>query len=194
MAENEESQEESAPKSGKGGSKKLIIIIAAAVLVVVIIVVVLLMLMSGGNEEAQAAPAQQQVAQQAAPAPAPVPAAPAVDMSPVENTGAREIGAIFQLDPFSLNLADPTGITYIRVAFNLEYDPKNSDLAMELESKIPLIKDLIIVIVSSKSLEEISTAQGKTNLRTEITRRLNASLVKGKIVTVYLTEFVVQKG
>jgi flagellar FliL protein len=49
-----------------------------------------------------------------------------------------------------------------------------------------------LLLLSSKTFDDIATFRGKTKLRNEITSRLNAFLVPGSIKKVYFVEFVVQ--
>ena len=73
---------------------------------------------------------------------------------------------------------------------NLELD--GEELAAELESKTAVIRDVVIRLLSSKTLEEISTAKGKDKLKEQIVNQLNLRLRDGNIRNVYFTEFVVQ--
>jgi len=56
----------------------------------------------------------------------------------------------------------------------------------------PMIRDMIIRILSSKTVPEISTAKGKEKLKEEIKKNLNARLATGEIRNVYFTAFVIQ--
>lgn len=54
------------------------------------------------------------------------------------------------------------------------------------------MKDIIIDILSSKSIEEIVTTKGKERIKDEILQRVNQILADGVIKNVFFTEFVVQ--
>lgn len=110
--------------------------------------------------------------------------------APQAPTESTEIGETFPIDTFIVNLANPLGKRYLRVSMQLEMD--SSGLAGELERRMPQLRDAILTILSSKTFEDISTAQGKLRLRSEIVSRLNAFLTSGSIRKVYFTEFVVQ--
>ncbi|HEU4683481.1 MAG TPA: flagellar basal body-associated FliL family protein [Nitrospira sp.] len=99
-------------------------------------------------------------------------------------------GAIFDLEPFIVNLADAPEIRYLKLTVKLELDaPETSG---ELGPRIPQIRDTILVLLSSKEASAIKTPQGKFQLRDEITRRVNDLLPKASVRTAYFTEFVVQ--
>lgn len=195
MPEDNENTEQQA---GKKSSKLKFIIIGLIILLLVVILVVVYMLVLAPKGETADQTAQQNPAVQAAPAPAPAPAVQApspamvggMDMS-VSNA---EMGQIYPIPTLTVNLADPTGITYLAITLALEFDPKNSDLFAEVEAKMPRINDMIITTLSSKAYEEISTSQGKVNLKNEFLRRINAMLAKGRLYNVYITSFTVQRG
>lgn len=193
--DNENNEQETSKKSSK--LKFIIIGVVALVLIIVILVVVYSLVLAPKANEADNTQAQAQNVTQAAPAPAvQAPAAqqqmntmPPMDMG----MGATEIGQIYPIPTMNVNLADPTGITYLAITLALEFDPKNSELYKEIEAKMPRILDMIITVLSSKAYEEISTSQGKVNLRNEFLRRINSMMAKGKLYNVYITGFTVQR-
>ena len=63
-------------------------------------------------------------------------------------------------------------------------------LLARIEKRKAQIRDIIIIILSSKTYDEVSTREGKDGLKSEIKDTLNAFLTKGKIVNVYFTEFI----
>jgi len=75
---------------------------------------------------------------------------------------------------------------------NLELELKDSSLTAELEKRKPQVRDNILLLLSSKTFEEVATFKGKTKIRNQITARLNGILAPGSIKKVYFTEFVVQ--
>lgn len=197
MPEDNENTEQQA---GKNSSKLKFIIIGLIILLLVVILVVVYMLVLAPKGETADQTAQQNPAVQAAPAPAPAPAvqpatpAPAMGGVMDMSVSNAEMGQIYPIPTLTVNLADPTGITYLAITLALEFDPKNSDLFAEVEAKMPRINDMIITTLSSKAYEEISTSQGKVNLKNEFLRRINAMLAKGRLYNVYITSFTVQRG
>lgn len=99
-------------------------------------------------------------------------------------------GAIFDLEPFIVNLADAPEIRYLKLTVKLEVDA--ADPAGELGPRVPQIRDTILVLLSSKDAAAVKTPQGKFQLRDEITKRINDVLPKALVRTAYFTEFVVQ--
>lgn len=195
--DNENNEQQPAKKSSK--LKLIIIGVAALILIVVILVVVYSLVLApknkGEEQSATQAPAVQAPVAQAPVVQAPLLQQPQLAPVPQMDMGVTttEIGQIYPIPTMNVNLADPTGITYLAITLALEFDPKNADLLAEIEAKMPRILDMIITVLSSKAYEEISTAQGKVNLRNEFMRRINAMMAKGKLYNVYITGFTVQR-
>jgi len=106
-----------------------------------------------------------------------------------------------------INLSDPLGRKYIRLTIVIEFAPTNtayfemtteektayvSEFTAEVTAKLPIIDDAVVTLVSSKTFEELYTAQGKENLRLELSNLITQRLPEYHILSVYLTEFVVQ--
>jgi len=62
----------------------------------------------------------------------------------------------------------------------------------ELEEKEIQTRDVLITILSGKTLNELVTTEDKDSLRAEIERRVNAILISGKLKNVYLSKFIIQ--
>lgn len=180
---NEESTQKAAPAEKKSGNMLLIIIIVVLVLLILVGAVVAILLMGGDDSSQQNMqqnqPKQQQMNQQ-----------PQGHTNLASSTPFMEIGTMFPLDTFTVNLLSDSGKRYLKVEMNLELG--NEELGAELDSKTPVIRDTIIRLLSSKSLEEISTAKGKGKLKQQIVDQLNMRLRDGQINNVFFTEFVVQ--
>ena len=193
MPEDNENTEQRVVK--KSSKLKFIIIGLIVILLLVVILVVVYMLVLAPKPAADQTAQQNPVAQAPAPAPAPAVQAPSPAMVGGMDMGVSnaEMGQIYPIPTLNVNLADPTGITYLAITLALEFDPKNADLYAEVESKMPRINDMIITVLSSKAYEEISTSQGKINLKNEFLRRINSMLAKGRLYNVYITGFTVQR-
>ena len=103
---------------------------------------------------------------------------------------AASPGAMFDLDPFIVNLADTPEVRYLKLTLKLDVD--SEAVAAELSARIPQIRDAVLVLLSSKDVNAVRTTQGKFQLRDEITQRVNGLLKKPGVRSAYFTEFVVQ--
>lgn len=106
------------------------------------------------------------------------------------NSNYIRIGPTYQLDQIIVNLLTQSGRRYIKA--NIALEMTNPELQNELDTKRAAIRDTIILILSSKSFEEVSTERGKIKLKEEIAQKLNAFLVDGKIRNVFLSDIMIQ--
>ncbi len=106
------------------------------------------------------------------------------------NHADGKLGPILSLSNFIVNTADKGGNRYLRVKIDLEVS--GNEGLEEVNRKISMIKDNILMILSSKKISEIIEVEGKIGLRDEIISALNVNLSKGSIVNLYFTEFVIQ--
>jgi flagellar FliL protein len=103
---------------------------------------------------------------------------------------AQPGGQLVTLDSFVVNLSDPMGRRYLKTTMDVEV--ANAAAAAELTAAMPRVKDTLLLLLSSKSFEEISSMDKKIELKNDIVSRLNQIVGKNKVRNVYFTEFVVQ--
>ncbi|MBI5098490.1 MAG: flagellar basal body-associated FliL family protein [Nitrospirae bacterium] len=98
--------------------------------------------------------------------------------------------AIVALDPFVLNLSEHG--RYLKITLQFEITDKN--IEETVKEKTPQLRDTIITLVSSKSLNSISSPEGKFQLKDEILFRANQimGMEKEAFKNLYFTEFVMQ--
>ncbi len=100
------------------------------------------------------------------------------------------LGIMFSLDPFIVNLAGSQGKRFLKVAVSLELSAP--EVHAEVKENIQKIMDSILVLLSSKNFEDVYSVQGKFKLKDEITIRVNRFLILGHIKEAYFTEFIIQ--
>jgi len=174
MAEDEDILEGLEGAEAPGGKKKIGIIIG--------IIVGLLVLGGGGyyayinffkEKPAEEKPANGEEAKEAA---------------PVEKD--VNLGMMFPLDPFVVNLAGSEGKRFLKVTISLELS--TPEVHLELKKNIQKITDSILVLLSSKAFEDVYSVEGKFKLKDEMTTRVNRFLVVGHVKDAYFTEFIIQ--
>ena len=101
-----------------------------------------------------------------------------------------DVGVMFTMDPFVVNLAGSKGKRFLKVTTTLELS--SPEVNPEFEENLQKITDSILVLLSSKSFEDVYSVQGKFKLKDEITTRVNRFLVVGHGKDAYFTEFIVQ--
>ena len=101
-----------------------------------------------------------------------------------------DLGVMFPMDPFIVNLAGSEGKRFLKVTIFLELS--TPEVRVEIEGTIQKVTDSILVLLSSKAFEDVYSVQGKFKLKDEITTRVNRFLVVGHIKDAYFTEFIIQ--
>ena len=104
-----------------------------------------------------------------------------------ESTEAGETYAI-PLDYFLVNLSGDQGHKLFKV--KMEFDVDSSEVQDEINKRMPQVRDIIIILLSSKNYNQISTPKGKEVLKEEIRNTVNSFLTKGKVNKVLFTEFI----
>lgn len=101
-----------------------------------------------------------------------------------------EVGAMFDMDPFVVNLNEAGGKRYLKSKIEIEF--VGEDVRKELTNRLPQLRDVILLHLSSKTLDEIRSVDGKIELKNALIKRLNQVLKQGKIRNLYFTQFVIQ--
>ena len=101
-----------------------------------------------------------------------------------------DIGPLLAIDDIIVNLLDDQETRYLKAAITLELDTTVG--VDEVEKRKPQVRDAILLLLSSKTFAELRDLQGKLQLRAELMERINGLLQKGKVKTIYFTDFVVQ--
>lgn len=145
----------------------------------IILVVVLLLLAGGGggaywflfrgNAEAAGADAE----------PEPEPE--------VEATG------VIPLEPFVVNLADPSGTRFLRVTLSLVVADEGIAKEFEEEKVVHMrVRSAILELLAQKQAAELITADGKTALKKEIDEVVEHAAHELEVKDVLFSEFIVQ--
>jgi len=176
MADEETAEE----AETEGGEKKKIplwvIILIGGQLVVVAGLIVAFLIMSGKKNEGEKV--------------APTAAEQKVDPGKLKDASGL-IGPEFKLDSFIVNLIDDgRGPRYLKT--EIEFELESPDVETELKGRLSQIRDEILMLLTSKRVTDVETADGKRILKDEIFTRVNKILVTGRIKRVYFTEFVIQ--
>ncbi|MSM40262.1 MAG: flagellar basal body protein FliL [Geobacter sp.] len=170
-AKDEQGKEEQAPAS----KKKLFIIIGAAVGVVILAVVLVLTLGGGSKKEGGGEAKAEKKAGSHGGGGA---------------EGAPVAGTVFPLEPFIVNIYDGQEVRYLKV--KVEFEMSGPEVKPEIDARQAPLRDAILVLLTTKTLQEIQDLQGKNQLREEILAAVNKILPPGKVTRVYFTDFVVQ--
>jgi len=177
---DEKSKEESQEEGGKKKNLVLFIVIGVVVLLLIVGGALAFLLMGGEEEQPMV---QEQSAQAGGGG-----GTSAADRA--SKSSLLAVGPMYPMDQFIVNLMSQGGKRYLKTTITLEL----SDEAMtaEIEKKHAVLRDIVIGIMSSKTVEEISTTRGKDKLKGELMTGLNEVLVDGYIKNLFFTDFVIQ--
>lgn len=101
-----------------------------------------------------------------------------------------EVGTVVPLDDFLLNTADPSGDHYVKATLAIGLI-KGVD-ADGFKNKIPIVRDAIVMDLSSKTMEQLRTTPDKMALKSELTDKINQELGEKDVADVYLESFATQ--
>ncbi len=167
MAEEEKQEQES-----KGGGKKKLILL----------ILIVIMAVGGGLAykffvlDKKEAKGKEQEAQKV-----------------IEEIKATEnVGVMFDLGTFIVNLADKDIERYLKISIVIEL--KDQKVQQEAQQRLPEIKDAITTLLLTKHSSELRTPEGIEFLKEEIAKRVNAILPLGGVKNVYFTDFIIQTG
>lgn len=199
--EGEKKEAEAAPKK----SKKKLIIFGGIGLLVVALGVGIPMMMGGGKEEGQ----EEEVVEEEAPK---IYKQAKLDTFIVNLSDAKnflKVSMLLEYDPEILaKMAGGEGHGGGHGGGDAAYGgggshgggasgggaPDPFAFPHELEAKLPMIKDAILRVLSSKRSEQVLTLEGKAAMKEEVIESVNEAIgfEEPPIVNVYFTEFIVQ--
>lgn len=107
-----------------------------------------------------------------------------------EGEGAAAGATIYPMEPFIVNIYDGAELRYLKV--KVEFEMANPQVKPELEAKMAPLRDAILILLTTKTMQEIQDLQGKNQLREQILAAVSKVVPPSKITKVYFTDFVVQ--
>lgn len=102
----------------------------------------------------------------------------------------EEVSAMLVLDPFVVNLHDPSGARFLKVSIQLELS--SAALLEKAKAKVPQLRDSVITLLTSKTADAVMSPEGKLQIKDEISLRSNQVLGENSVKNVFLTDFVMQ--
>ena len=103
----------------------------------------------------------------------------------------QKFGKVIALEPVVVNLAQSEGRRYLKATVHLEV-PDQEKVVKEVEARKPQLLDLLVNLLTKKTLAEVTAPEGLDALRAEILERVVQVVGKERVRQVFVTEFVVQ--
>jgi flagellar basal body-associated protein FliL len=94
----------------------------------------------------------------------------------------------FPLEPLIVNTTDSDSFKYLRLTLTLEMD--RPEVAIDVKARLTAVENVIIVMASSQDSTTLRSVHGKSLLRDNITRKINALLPRGGVRTIYFSDFL----
>jgi flagellar basal body-associated protein FliL len=108
---------------------------------------------------------------------------------------AEHEGPVYTVDNIVVNPAGTEGTRFLSASFGFELE--SQDQAERFEFREPIIRDALIMILSSKTIDQLTDQSQKEAIREEIRNRVAGILSPdrsddGKLAGVYYIDFVLQ--
>lgn len=104
--------------------------------------------------------------------------------------GEASESLVYSIKDIVVNPAGTAGSRFLSVSFGFELG--SASLMSEFEAREPIVRDVLITILSSKTLAELTDAKQKEVMRVQIKKRLSQVLNTEELSGVYFTDFVLQ--
>lgn len=114
---------------------------------------------------------------------------PALAKESAGNPGKGK-GEIFMVEELLVNPAGTSGTRYLSASLGLE--APNHEVAVRLEENKLRVRDLLISILSSRTVEQLTNAGERERMRLEILDRLNQMVQPDRVLAVYFVDYVLQ--
>jgi len=98
-----------------------------------------------------------------------------------------KIGVLFPMESFLVNIQSEQGTKFLQT--QMEFELADPSIEEELSRKKAAVRDAVIVLLSSRTYQQLRQADGLKDLRREIISSVNHLLTSGKVREVYFTQF-----
>lgn len=167
-------------------NKKLFLIIGAAVAVLAVVGIAAALLMGGGKSEKKAGAKEEAKVEKKAEEGG----HGGGEGHGEGKEGGKAVGTVYALEPFIVNIYDGQEIRYLKL--KVEFEQADAAVKGELDAKVAPLRDAILVLLTTKTMQEIQDLNGKNQLRDQILSAVNKIIPPGRVLKVYFTDFVVQ--
>ncbi len=107
-----------------------------------------------------------------------------------EGHGEGYASDVFMVEDLLVNPTATSGTRYLSASLGIEVD--DPGLIGALQERELQVRDLLISILSSRTVDELTTASDRELMRSEIKQRLNHLLATKDIAAIYFVDYVLQ--
>ncbi len=101
----------------------------------------------------------------------------------------KEYGPFTRMDGLVVN---PSGSDGRYLAVSIAFESKSPGAKTELSNKTVVVRDAVLSLLSSKTVEELSDPDQRNKLKEELRKETNSILGSEAVKRLYFTEFVLQ--
>ncbi|MBN2654445.1 MAG: flagellar basal body-associated FliL family protein [Nitrospirae bacterium] len=107
-----------------------------------------------------------------------------------EEVKKEESTAMLVMEPFVVNLYDPSGARFLKVSIQIELS--SAEILEKAKAKTPQLRDSVITLLTSKTADSVMSPEGKLQIKDEISLRATQIIGENSVKNVFLTDFVMQ--
>ncbi len=184
VAQQQVSVSQNQPETTHKSNKKIIFFVSIPIVILQIIIAYLLVLdLNSKNEVSNNA--QKQLKPQ-------IPEGKVVDEYKISESEfvSTHPEFLFVVKDLIVNPAGTGGMRYLLTSVGIEVT--NERAFAEIQSKEIIVNDILINVLSNKTLEELSDVSKRKDLRREIARKVDDILTQGKVRNIYFSKFIIQ--
>jgi len=107
---------------------------------------------------------------------------------------SKTVKSQMNIESFVVNLADTEDRAFLRVGISLGLgiEPIKGEKEKG-SSPLPVIKDTLLTVLTSRTSNDLLTAEGKAKLKSDLIKALNEKAPELDVKDLYFTEFLVQR-
>jgi len=102
----------------------------------------------------------------------------------------KEFGPTFDLGEIIVNLSDEGQARYAKMS--VAFELKDEKMLKEVEKMDPLVRDIVVELLSGESSEKILSLSTRNDLKKRIMERVNENFTEGAVMQVFFTNVLVQ--
>jgi flagellar FliL protein len=104
----------------------------------------------------------------------------------------EKVSIICPFKSFVVNLLDKSGVEKRYLKVTLEAEVGKEEDKQLIDTNNAQLRDSILLLLSSQTMEDVNTMEGKLALKQELLERMKQILGEGVVRRIYFTEFVIQ--
>ena len=112
------------------------------------------------------------------------------DKSGIEKEETYVLGPTFDVNEITVNISNSGGRRFLMTQLSVEVNEKK--VLAEVDKKLPIVQDKLIMVLSSQTLEDLSSQDGMEILKEQLIDALNEVLNTGEVTNIYYNKFVWQ--